>query len=75
MEMQLLSHTRDVCVVEVGAIKVIQEVHEAAKGEDEEIELLHQLALARGMLVAPQVLNEAVRHCSSMSDPEVATGG
>lgn len=40
-EAQLFPHTRDVCIVEIGAIKIIQEVHETAESKDEEVKFLH----------------------------------
>jgi hypothetical protein len=66
-ETQLFSHTRNICVVEIGAIKVVEKVHEAAEAQDEKIELLHQLALSWRILVASQIGNELVRHVDSMA--------
>ena len=80
-ETQLFPHARNICVVEIGAIKIalhvirygsfltlahstsiLEKVHEAAECQDEEIQLLDQLALAWRLLVTAQVGNEAVGH-------------
>lgn len=62
MEAQLFLHTRDVGIVQIGTIKVVQEVHKTTECEDEEVELLHQLPLSGRILLASKVLDEAVRH-------------
>jgi len=61
-ETQLFSHARHIRIVEVCAIKIVQKVHETAECEDEEVELLHQLALAWRILVASKIGDEAVGH-------------
>jgi hypothetical protein len=61
-EAQLLSHARNVRIVEICAIKIVQKVHETAESEDEEVELLHQLALSWRILVASKIGDEAVCH-------------
>jgi hypothetical protein len=62
LEAQLFSHPRNIRIVQVRAVQVVDEVHEAAKGKDEEVELLHQLSFAWRMLLAPKVLDKAVAH-------------
>jgi hypothetical protein len=61
-EAQFFPHTRNVRIVEIGAIKVVQKVHETAESKDEEVELLHQLALSWRILVAAKIGDEAVSH-------------
>ena len=62
LETQLFPHARNIRIVEVCAIKIVQEVHETAESKDEEVELLHQLALAWRILVASKIGDEAVGH-------------
>jgi hypothetical protein len=61
-ETQLLSHSGNVGIVQVGPIKVVQKVHETTKGQDKKVELHHQLSFPRRMLLTPEVLSYAVRH-------------
>jgi hypothetical protein len=61
-EAQLFPHTRDVRIVEIGAVKIIQEVHKTAKSKDEEVKLLYELALAWRILVASKIGDKAVDH-------------
>jgi len=61
-EVQLFPHTRNVRIVKIGAIKIIEEIHETAESKDEKIKLLHQLALAWRILVASKIGDEAVGH-------------
>lgn len=62
LEAQLFPHARNIRIVEVCAIKIVQKVHETAESKDEEVELLHQLALAWRILVASKIGDEAVGH-------------
>ena len=73
LEVQLFSHARDVCIIEVGPVEIVEEVHQAAEGKDEEIKLLDQLAFTWHTVVTPKVLYEAVRHrcCSYLEDTEI----
>ena len=62
LEVQLFPHTRHIGVVQIGSVKVVEEVHEAAKGEDEEVQLLDQLPLAGGIVLAFEIAHKVVRH-------------
>lgn len=61
-EAQLFSHARNIGIVQICAVQVVEKVHKTAESKNKEVELLHQLALTWRMLVASNVLHKAVRH-------------
>jgi hypothetical protein len=73
-EAQLFPHTRNVCIVEIGAVKIIQKIHETAESKDEKVKLLHQLALAWRILVASKIGDEAVGHLEMRFRPQLGKG-
>lgn len=72
-EAQLLSHSRYISIVEVCPIKIIDEIHKTTKCQDEEVKLLHKLAFAWRILIAPKVLNKAVAHVGGWRTATLAT--
>jgi hypothetical protein len=62
LKVQLFPHTRNICVVQIGSIKVIEEVHQATECEDKKIQLLNQLSLARGILLPFEIAHKIARH-------------
>lgn len=45
MKGELFFHARDIGIGEVGAVEVVEEVGEAAEGEDEEVDFEEQFGL------------------------------
>jgi hypothetical protein len=62
LEVQLFPHARDIGIVQVGSIKVVEEIHKTAKCEDKKVQLLDKLSLARSILLAFEIAHKAVRH-------------
>lgn len=54
--------TRNICIVQVSAVEIIEKIHEATEGEDEEIELLHQLPLSGSPITPTEILNKLGHH-------------
>lgn len=49
-------------IVQICPIKIVDEVHKTAECQDKEVELLYQFSFAWRILLAAQVLDEAVAH-------------
>jgi hypothetical protein len=62
LEVQLFPHARNIGVAQVGSVKVVEEVHKAAKCENEKVQLLDKLSFARSILLAFEIAHEAVCH-------------
>lgn len=62
LEVEFLSHSRDVGIVEVGPVKIVDKVAEAAERQDEQIQLAQKLGLSRHTLLAFDVGCEFSEH-------------
>lgn len=55
-EAKVLFHARDIRIGQVGAVQIVGEIRDAAKGQDEEVDLADQLALT-GLVLGMNVLS------------------
>ena len=62
-ERQLFFHTAYIGIIEICSVKVVEEVHQIAKGQDEEIKLDDELSLTWRSRFSSEVLQKG-SHCS-----------
>lgn len=54
LKIEVFFHARDIGLGQVGAVKVVEEIHEAAEGQNEEIDFANQFPLF-SRFIRPQV--------------------
>jgi hypothetical protein len=58
MESKLFFHSTHVRIIEIGPIQVVQEVHQTAESEDEEVEFNDQLPFTWRSWLSSKILDE-----------------
>lgn len=53
LEIEVLLHARDVRICQVGTVKIVEKVHQAAEGQDKKVQFLYEFALGGRGLRAP----------------------